>query len=522
MELDLFLNKYRFVRELGNGAYGNVSLYVDTTSGEKVAIKVIYERSGGEPNYTSFVREVSGLSLLAQKESPTTAELIEFVNFNTIVMKYYSTNLRHAVLTAESYVKTYYAMQILAGLHENFKFGILHRDLKPDNILVDGVRAYIGDYGICRYTFAPGNSITGNMFTVWWRPPEIISGSTTYDYAADMWSYGIILLEMFTGPLIFQRLGIGLDSKVSEETNNLNMMNAIHQLLITSGPIVEGEESLRGYLKSGKLTPPQYKLLVQLLRYEPSTRALPYELIKEEYFKDYANVIEFTPARQELVKSLGGITNASLAKYSTSIYNSMISLDRLWRRNPTHQLLSRRSAILSDLASTFPSLVDSLSVDHSVITHGLYLFDIWLMKVPLPTISLGRQALVGALFLSSTVIRVKPKKGFEDMSMDYITNGMGRVLEIITTGYTAVPRRMMIYCIHDVYPELATNAKATVPYTYRLKEAMIYGLNILYYIDTLINAILKVESSAVVTGFNQHLEEMKVAYGNNTSVLPWI
>lgn len=519
MATDLFLGKYQFVRELGSGAYGNVSLYTNVATGEKVAIKVIYENSEGEQNYTSFVREVSGLSLLAEKGVHTAARLIEFLNYNTIVMKYYATNLRHAVLTAEPYMKTYYAMQILVGLHENFRLGILHRDLKPDNILVDDDHTYIGDYGICRYMFAPSNAITGNMFTVWWRPPEVISGSTTYDYAADMWSYGIILLELFTGPLVFQKLGIGLDPSVPEQTNNTNMLNAIHQLLATVGPIRRGEESLRAYLQTGKLTTQQYDVLVKLLQYEPSKRALPYELIKEEYFKDYSSVIDFTPTRAELVKSLGGITNISLAKYSTAIYDSMVVSDHYWARTSSDELLSRRFEILSDLALNYPTLVDNLSVDHSVLTHGLYLFDLWIMNVDLPNIDEGVQALIGALFLSSTVIRVKPKRGFEDLSTEYITFGMGKVLERVTTGYTAIPRRMMVYAVYDVYPELASGNNAMNLYTDKLKEAIIYGLNTFYHIDTLINAMLNVESPDVIVEISMRLEDMKASYSEYT--IPW-
>jgi serine/threonine protein kinase len=90
-----------------------------------------------------------------------------------------------------------YMRQILSAVSFFHERRILHRDLKPDNILLDVAREQvkIADFGMAR-PFTSRRSYTGRCVTAWYRPPEIILGDAQYGSAVDMWSVGCIFAEM--------------------------------------------------------------------------------------------------------------------------------------------------------------------------------------------------------------------------------------------------------------------------------------------------------------------------------------
>jgi serine/threonine protein kinase len=114
-----------------------------------------------------------------------------------------------------------FMVEILLGVEYIHGLGIIHRDIKEDNIVVvkdkDGVaRMRIGDFGHAK-PYARYMKNTGGIVTSWWRPPEILLGSNTYTQLADMWSVGCIFYTMISGK--------PLTGAVTD--NNLLLVNAI-------------------------------------------------------------------------------------------------------------------------------------------------------------------------------------------------------------------------------------------------------------------------------------------------------
>jgi len=98
--------------------------------------------------------------------------------------------------------------QLVSGIDYLHRNGMLHRDLKPDNVLVDGNNhVYIADFGLARPIYQPLREYTNEVMTLYYRPPELIFGEKKYSTAVDVWSLGCLAAEVLTGKILFKGIG---------------------------------------------------------------------------------------------------------------------------------------------------------------------------------------------------------------------------------------------------------------------------------------------------------------------------
>merc|ERR1719265_969519 len=94
--------------------------------------------------------------------------------------------------------------QLCRGVEFCHASRIIHRDIKPQNLLIDHrMRLKIADFGLARAFTLPVPKYTHEVVTVWYRPPEILLGAPLYSLPVDIWSIGCVLGEMATGQPLF-------------------------------------------------------------------------------------------------------------------------------------------------------------------------------------------------------------------------------------------------------------------------------------------------------------------------------
>ena len=193
---------YRIVRRLGEGGMGVVYEAVDERLDRTVALKVISDKFARDPEYrTRLFQEARSAAKINTEHIVKIWECSEFEGTPFISYEYVSGRGLDEVmpeLTFEEKVKI--ARQLAEGLQIAHSLGVIHRDLKPGNIIVsDGGSIKILDFGLAKIISADTVDSQGNIEgTLFYMSPEQVSGAKQ-SLSTDIFSYGVILYELFTG-----------------------------------------------------------------------------------------------------------------------------------------------------------------------------------------------------------------------------------------------------------------------------------------------------------------------------------
>ncbi|KAL0393752.1 UNVERIFIED_CONTAM: Cyclin-dependent kinase F-4 [Sesamum latifolium] len=194
------MERYKVIKEVGNGTFGSVWRALSKQSGEVVAIKKMKKK------YYSWeecinLREVKSLRKM---NHPNIVKLKEVIRENDVlyfVFEYMDCNLYQlmkdrAKLFSEAEIRNW-CFQVFQGLAYIHQRGYFHRDLKPENLLVSKDIIKIADFGLAREINSQP-PFTEYVSTRWYRAPEVLLQSPTYGPPVDMWAMGAIMAELFT------------------------------------------------------------------------------------------------------------------------------------------------------------------------------------------------------------------------------------------------------------------------------------------------------------------------------------
>ena len=202
-------NKYKLLRKIGGGGMADVYKAVNEETGQEVAIKILHQQYVHEEDFVKrFKREADSVSSLSHKNIVEIFDVGEEENLYYIVMEYINGLTlkqliqREGALTVEEAINI--GKQILSALDHAHQHHIVHRDIKPHNILI-GINGQVKvtDFGIARAISQATITHTGSVLgSVHYLSPEQARGGWT-DEKTDLYSFGIVLYEMLTGKLPF-------------------------------------------------------------------------------------------------------------------------------------------------------------------------------------------------------------------------------------------------------------------------------------------------------------------------------
>ncbi len=204
----IFAGRYRLERKLGSGGMADVWLAEDQELGRKVAIKMLHERYANDTQFVErFRREATHAAGLSHPNVVSIYDRGEAEGSYFIVMEYVEGRTLKELLVTRGPcpvpVAISYVRQVLAALRYAHRNGIVHRDIKPHNVLVDHEgRVKVADFGIARAGSSQITEAGSIIGTAQYLSPEQARGAPV-DESSDLYSTGIVLYELLTGDLPF-------------------------------------------------------------------------------------------------------------------------------------------------------------------------------------------------------------------------------------------------------------------------------------------------------------------------------
>ena len=290
-------NKYTKTSKVGEGTYGVVYRAKDQKGQEIYALKKIRLQAEEEGIPSTAIREISLLKELNHKNIVKLYDVLHTPKKLTLVFEYVEQDLKKVIDGSNGNgleIKTVksYLYQLLKGIEYIHNHKVLHRDLKPQNLLVtkDGI-IKIADFGLARGYGIPVKNYTHEVVTLWYRPPDVLLGNKNYGTTVDIWSIGCIFAEMVIGkPLfmgksesdqlkkIFKIRGTPSDSYASS-------LRELPQWGINDNVFdVNNEDNIKNYVSN--LDAEGIDLLLKCIQLEPEKRISAEEALKHPFFDD--------------------------------------------------------------------------------------------------------------------------------------------------------------------------------------------------------------------------------------------
>ncbi|XP_030876017.1 cyclin-dependent kinase 15 [Leptonychotes weddellii] len=236
-------SSYLNLEKLGEGSYATVYKGISRINGQLVALKVI--------------------SMNAEEGVPFTA-------------------IREGVHSFQLFM-----FQLLRGLAYIHHQHVLHRDLKPQNLLISHLgELKLADFGLARAKSIPSQTYSSEVVTLWYRPPDALLGATEYSSELDIWGAGCIFIEMFQGQPLFPGVS--------------NILEQLEKIWEPEWFPLPKPQSLQNVWNRLGRVPEAEDLASQMLRGFPRDRVSAQEALVHDYFSALPSQLHQLPDEESL------------------------------------------------------------------------------------------------------------------------------------------------------------------------------------------------------------------------------
>jgi len=310
------LKRYKIEAPIGQGGFGVVCRAYNIRTGEKIAIKKIINAFNNPIDAKRLIREIRIMKYFTHENIISLKDILNPLpkkSFNDVylVTELMDTDL-HQIIASDQIISDdhvqYFMYQIMCAVKYIHSANVLHRDLKPNNILVNkDCTIKVCDFGLSRPVGSQNHKLefmTNNISTIWYRAPELLLTWKEYTKAIDMWAVGCILAELLKRkPLLPGRnhlhqvaLILKLVGSPSEEEID-TIQNAHAKTFIKKLPPTKPIDIDKIFPGCSKLA---IDLLSKLLKFNPKDRLTVEEALDHPFFEDIRNKALETSTNIEL------------------------------------------------------------------------------------------------------------------------------------------------------------------------------------------------------------------------------
>ena len=286
---------YEIIKKIGHGKYSEVFEGVDISTNQKIVIKVLkpvkkekYKREVKILlNLSGGINIIKLLNTVKDPISKTPALIFEYVN---------NTHFRSLYPVLTDFQVRYYIFELLKALDYSHSMGIMHRDVKPQNVMIDHSSRVLRliDWGLAEF-YHPGTEYNVRVASRYFKGPELLVDDELYYYSLDMWSLG----AMFAG-IIFQKDPFfhGRDNqdqlvKIAKVLGTQELFRYLDKYEIELSSVLgkmvgkHVQKPWQRFISQENehlATPEALDFLGGMLKYDPAERILPHEAMKHSYF----------------------------------------------------------------------------------------------------------------------------------------------------------------------------------------------------------------------------------------------